>query len=107
MPRAIGGGYHAPLISRPKRGQKLELGRFLRVVEIAKCPEADMSRPTDDQMIQQPNSNRVGGALQIPGHIDIGPRWAWVAGRMIVRHDNRLRIEYDRTLDNLPRVDGH
>ena len=45
-----------------------------------------MAVAADDDVIVQFDAERAGDGLNVARHLDVGLRWCWIAGRMIVDH---------------------
>ena len=46
-----------------------------------------MPIPGDDDVVMDSDAKQLANLVNLLGHVDIGPRWRGVAGRMVVDED--------------------
>ncbi len=68
-------------------------------------PERQKTAVADNDVIVHANAERLCRTHDILGQIDIGARWAGIAGGMVVHQDHRSRTQFQRALDHFARID--
>ena len=63
-----------------------------------------MAIPCDDHMVVDSDAKQPANFSHLFGHIDIGPGWRGVAGRVIVDEDTAGGMELDCSPENLARI---
>ena len=71
-----------------------------------KALQARMAILADDDVIVHGNAQRFGGFDDQFGHLDIGTRRCWVAGRVIMDEDDTGGIQFERAAKYDPRMHG-
>ena len=63
-----------------------------------------MTVPADDHVIVDSNAKQVANLDHLLGHVDIGPGWRCVAGRVVVDENAAGGVQFDGSPQNLPRI---
>lgn len=66
------------------------------MLDQSQSTEAGMAVLPDNDMIMHRDVECFGSVDELLGHIDVGARWRWITGRMVVNH----AIHYAKTLIN-------
>ena len=88
-------------------GAKLDSLRHVvaRVSQHASASKAHESAGrTDDDVIIERDAQKLSRLLQGLGDLVIFWRWLWIAGGMVVRHDDRASVRKDRGLEHFARA---
>ena len=86
------------------RDQHPDLGFHDLSSHQAKAAQAGMAIPADDHMVVDGDAKQVANFGDLLGHVDVGPRWCGVAGRVVVHENAASGVQLDGSPQNLPRV---
>jgi hypothetical protein len=54
-----------------------------------------MAIPGDDDVVMDSDAKQLADLVNLFGHIDIGPGWRSIAGRMVVDEDAAGGVQFD------------
>ena len=63
-----------------------------------------MAIPGDDHVVVDSDTKQLANLVNLLGHVDIGPGWRGVAGRVVVDEDAAGGVQFDGSPQNLPRI---
>src|SRR6185437_12896760 len=104
----IRGRRQRAMAPRARQRRSLDSASAVEAASRSNQPQALQTRMAmlaDNDVVMHGNAERLGDIDDRLGHLDVGLRGRWIAGRMVVHQDYGGRRQFQRALDYFARID--